>query len=217
MSAALAPRVRWSTLDEVGRAALLRRPSRLVAAETTAGVRAILAQVQAGGDEALRELGLRFDDVDLGILEVRAQEFDEAIEAAAPALVAAIEDAASRIEAWHRAGASAPCALDTAQGVRCERVLRPIRRVGLYVPAGSAPLPSTVLMLGIPARLAGCPEVVLCTPPRPDGRVDPSVLLAARACGISRVFKLGGAQAIAAMALGTATVPRCDKLFGPGN
>ena len=99
----------------------------------------------------------------------------------------------------------------------CERVVRPIRRVGLYVPAGSAPLPSTALMLGVPARLAGCREVVLCTPPRQDGSADPAVLVAARLTGVSRVFKLGGAQAIAAMALGTGSVSKCDKIFGPGN
>jgi histidinol dehydrogenase len=101
--------------------------------------------------------------------------------------------------------------------VRCGRILRGIRRVGLYVPAGSAPLPSTALMLGVPAQLAGCEEVVLCTPPRRDGTADPAVLVAAALCGIRRVFKLGGAQAIAAMALGTDTVAACDKLFGPGN
>ena len=95
--------------------------------------------------------------------------------------------------------------------------MRPIRRVGLYVPAGSAPLPSTALMLGVPARLAACPQVALCTPPRGDGSADPAVLVAAKLCGIATVFKLGGAQAIAAMAYGTASVPKCDKLFGPGN
>jgi histidinol dehydrogenase len=107
--------------------------------------------------------------------------------------------------------------LDTAPGVRCERVLRPIARAGLYVPAGTAPLPSTALMLAVPARLAGCADVVLCTPPRADGRADPVVLHAAAACGVRTAFKVGGAQAIAAMAFGTATVPRCDKVFGPGN
>ncbi len=99
----------------------------------------------------------------------------------------------------------------------CGRILRPIQRVGLYVPAGSAPLPSTALMLGVPARLAACPQIVMCTPPRPDGSADPSVLVAAQACGIDTVFLLGGVQAIAAMAYGVGGVPRCDKLFGPGN
>jgi histidinol dehydrogenase len=112
---------------------------------------------------------------------------------------------------------AAPFSIETAPGVRCGRILRGIGRVGLYVPAGSAPLPSTALMLGVPAALAGCAEVVVCTPPRPDGRADPAVLAAARLCGIDRVFKLGGAQAIAALAFGSDTVPACAKLFGPGN
>ena len=105
----------------------------------------------------------------------------------------------------------------TAQGVLCERIVRPIARVGLYVPAGSAPLPSTALMLGVPAQVAGCSEVTLCTPPRADGTCDPTVLYAAAACGVSRIFKVGGAQAIAAMAYGTASIARCEKIFGPGN
>src|SRR5690606_5502332 len=134
-----------------------------------------------------------------------------------PALLAALRAAASRIEAFHRAGMQADYAVETAPGVRCARMARPIRRVGLYVPAGSAPLPSTVLMLGVPARLAGCAEVVMCTPPRADGSVDPVVLAAASLCGITRVYRVGGAQAIAAMACGTASIPVCDKLFGPGN
>src|SRR5690606_655377 len=107
--------------------------------------------------------------------------------------------------------------LDTAPGVRCEQLIRPIDRVGLYAPAGSAPLPSTVWMLAVPARIAGCREIVLATPPRSDGTADPAILLAARLCGVRRVFKMGGAQAIAALAYGTKRVPRCAKLFGPGN
>src|SRR5690606_14296249 len=133
------------------------------------------------------------------------------------ALREAMADAAGRIEAFHRAGMARDYAVETAPGVVCERAVRPIPRVGLYVPAGSAPLPSTALMLGVPALLAGCPQLVLCTPPRADGSVDPAVLVAARMTGVARVFRLGGAQAIAAMALGTASVPKCDKLFGPGN
>jgi histidinol dehydrogenase len=107
--------------------------------------------------------------------------------------------------------------LETMPGVRCERIIRPITAVGLYVPAGSAPLPSAVIMLAIPARIAGCPRRVLCTPPRRDGGADPAVLVAARLCGIESVYKVGGAQAIAAMAYGTETVPKVDKIFGPGN
>jgi histidinol dehydrogenase len=186
--------------------------------ETVAqSVAEILQQVSIRGDAALRELTLRFDDLVIDDFAVSEEEF-----AAAEALIPrklrdAMIAAASRIGAFHRAGMHDGYALETAPGMVCERIVRPIRRVGLYVPAGSAPLPSTALMLGIPARLAACPQIVLCTPPRGDGSADPAVLVAAKLCGIATVFKLGGAQAIAAMAYGTASVPKCDKLFGPGN
>jgi histidinol dehydrogenase len=129
----------------------------------------------------------------------------------------AMVEAAERITRFHAAGMGQGYTVETAPGVVCERMLRPIGRVGLYVPAGSAPLPSTALMLGVPAQLAACPQVVLCTPPRADGTADPAVLVAARLTGVQRVFKLGGAQAIAAMAYGTESIPASDKLFGPGN
>jgi histidinol dehydrogenase len=173
--------------------------------------------VRADGDAAVLRFGERFDGVAQSGLRVPEADIEDAASGLPAPLRAAIDAAAARIERFHRVGMASPFAIDTARGVRCERIIRPIERVGLYVPAGSAPLPSTALMLGIPARLAGCPTVVLCTPPRPDGRPDPAVLYAAARCGIRRVFVAGGAQAIAAMALGTRTVPRCDKLFGPGN
>ncbi len=207
----------WSRLGTAARAAALRRPVEQDAARTREAVAAILDAVHADGDAALQRLTLRFDGLALQTFAVTTEEFASAEAAVPAALRVAIADAAQRIEAYHRAGMVQPYALDTAGGVRCERILRPIARVGLYVPAGSAPLPSTALMLGIPAQLAGCGEGVLCTPPRADGSADPTVLHVARRCGITRVFKLGGAQAIAAMAFGTASVPRCDKLFGPGN
>jgi histidinol dehydrogenase len=149
--------------------------------------------------------------------EVNDEEFAAAERAVPVELRQAMTEAAERIRLFHKAGMSQGYAVETAPGVRCERMVRPIGRVGLYVPAGSAPLPSTALMLGVPAQLAGCREVVLCTPPRRDGSADPAVLVAARLTGVHRVFKLGGAQAIAAMAYGTASVPACDKLYGPGN
>jgi histidinol dehydrogenase len=210
-------RVRWSDLDATAREALLRRPAQVVAAEVTASVAQLIAEVRRGDDDALRTLTRRFDHAELDTFEVPPAAFDSAATQLPMALKRAIDDAASRIQAFHQAGMSREYAIDTAPGVRCERILRPIRRVGLYVPAGSAPLPSTALMLGVPAALAACPEVVLCTPPRRDGSVDPAVLYAASRCGIRRVFALGGVQAIAAMAFGTASVPKCDKLFGPGN
>jgi histidinol dehydrogenase len=180
-------------------------------------VEQIIADVRTRGDAALRELSARYDRCTLDALEVSDAEFASAEAKLAPELKAAIREAAARIEAFHAAAAPQPVGVNTAVGVRVERVLRPINRVGLYVPAGTAPLPSTALMLGVPARIAGCREVVLCSPARADGTCDEAVLFTARTVGVHRVFKLGGAQAIAAMAYGTESVPRCDKLFGPGN
>ena len=210
-------RLQWSALDEGQRRAALLRPVQQVADATRDAVAALIAQVGTDGDAALREITLRFDKVALDSFDVSDREFAAAEALVAPELKSAMQDAAQRIEAFHRAGMAQPYAVETAPGVVCERVVRPIRRVGLYVPAGSAPLPSTALMLGVPARLAGCREVVLCTPPRSDGSADPAVLVAARLTGVSRVLKLGGAQAIAAMALGTESIGKCDKIFGPGN
>jgi len=210
-------RIDWDRIDEAQRRDALRRPAQRAAAALTATVAALIADVIARGDAALRELTLCFDGVDLADFAVAADEFAAAESALTAPLRAAIDEAAERITVFHRAGMTPPYAVDTAPGVRCERMLRPIRRVGLYVPAGSAPLPSTALMLGVPAQLAGCADVVLCTPPRADGSADPAVLYAAARCGIRQVFKLGGVQAIAAMAFGSGSIPKCDKLFGPGN
>ena len=210
-------RVRWSDLDATAREDMLRRPAQRVAEDVTASVAALIATVRNGGDAALRELTQRFDGISPTRFEVDEQGLEDAEAAVRPDLRRASDEAAGHLRAFHAASRSRRVPVDTAPGVRCERVLRPIRRVGLYVPAGSAPLPSTALMLGVPASLAGCSDVVLCSPPRADGSVDPAVLYAARACGIRRVFALGGVQAIAAMAFGTESVPKCDKLFGPGN
>jgi histidinol dehydrogenase len=207
----------WARLSADERAAALARPPSNSSEERIAAVQRILAQVRADGDTALRALTRRFDNVELDALEATTAEFDAAEAGIDPSLRAAMVEAKSRLDAWHRAGAPTEFEIDTAPGVRCGRVLRAIDTVGLYVPAGSAPLPSTALMLGVPSQIAGCREVVVCTPPRADGTADPAVLVAARLCGIRRVFKIGGAQAIAAMAFGTESVPRCDKLFGPGN
>jgi len=210
-------RIDWNTLSEAERDAALARPAQSRAEELRIGVERIIAEVRANGDTALRELSARYDRCALDAIEVTEAEFKAAEAKLAPELKAAISEAAERIETFHRAAAPQPVGINTAVGVRVERVLRPIQRVGLYVPAGSAPLPSTALMLGVPARIAGCREVVLCSPARADGTCDEAVLFTARLVGVHRVFKLGGAQAIAAMAYGTESVPRCDKLFGPGN
>ena len=207
----------WARLSADERAAALARPPSNSSEERIAAVQRILAQVRADGDTALRALTRRFDNVELDTLAVCEAEFAAAEAGLDPALRAAMVEAKSRLDAWHRAGATTEFEIDTAPGVRCGRVLRAIDTVGLYVPAGSAPLPSTALMLGVPSQIAGCRDVVVCTPPRAEGTADPAVLVAARLCGIRRVFKIGGAQAIAAMAFGTESVPRCDKLFGPGN
>lgn len=207
----------WDDLDDAARAEALRRGTAAAGPEVSEGVRQILAEVRAEGDAALRRLARRLDGAELDALAVPVADRDAARDGLDPELRSAITEAAGRIRTFHRAGMQQGYAVETAPGVVCERVVRPIRRVGLYVPAGTAPLPSTALMLGIPAQLAACPEVVLCTPPRPDGSADPSVLAAAAECGIDRIYLVGGAQAVAAMAYGTATVPACDKLFGPGN
>ena len=210
-------RIDWNALDETARGKALARPAQSRADELRRGVEKIIAAVRERGDAALRELSAKYDRCTLDAIEVDEAEFVAAEASLDPALKAAIHEAAARIELFHRAAAPQPMGVDTAPGVRVERILRPISRVGLYVPAGTAPLPSTALMLGIPAQIAGCRQVVLCSPARADGRCDEAVLYAARVTGVHKVFKLGGAQAIAAMAYGTTSVPRCDKLFGPGN
>ncbi len=209
--------VEWAALDAKARGAVLARPVFSSSDTLRAGVERILAQVRADGDAALRALTRRYDQCELARFEVTPEEFEVAERQLEPTLKSAIEEARARIEVFHRATAPQPLRVQTAPGVVCERVLRPITRAGLYVPAGTAPLPSTALMLGVPAQIAQCPEVVLCTPTNREGRCDAAVLYAALLCGITCVFKLGGAQAVAAMAFGTESVPKCDKLFGPGN
>ena len=210
-------RIDWSVLDDAGKVRALQRPVQTVSDVVRDAVSRIRVHVTDEGDVALRALTLQFDRVDIEEFEVGEAEFAAAEAVVPPTLRDAMREAAGRIEAFHRAGMAAPYSVETAPGLRCERIQRPIGRVGLYVPAGSAPLPSTALMLTIPAALAGCGEIILCTPPRADGKADPAVLVAARMTPGVRVFKLGGAQAIVAMAVGTERIPRCDKLFGPGN
>lgn len=209
--------IRWSEIGGRTRRDLLRRPAPEAQAGLDAKVRAILDEVEREGDKAVRRLTEHFDGPRLETFEVSSSEFDAARDAVPAPIKAAMSEARERLIAWHRAGMSGEFRIETAPGVSCGRILRGIRRAGLYVPAGSAPLPSTALMLGVPANLAGCEEVIVCTPPRRDGSADPTVLVAAQLSGTPRVFKVGGAQAIAAMAFGTASIPACDKLFGPGN
>ncbi len=207
----------WSSLDAAQRQRALARPAARHGADVMAAVSAIASAVRAEGDPAVRRFTARFDGVELDALEVSRAELASARDQLSSVQHAAIERAARNVETFHAAQALPPLALDVMPGVRCERVVRPIDAVGLYVPAGTAPLPSAVIMLAVPARLAGCPTRVLCTPPTSAGVAHAAVLVAAERCGIERVFKIGGAQAIAAMAYGTATVPKVDKVFGPGN
>ena len=207
----------WNSLSAAQQRAALQRPAQRDAAGIAAAAQAIIDEVRRNGDAALRDLTQRFDGVRVEELSVSAQEFAAAERALTPAQHAAIATAIGTVHAFHAAQAAPPLRVETAPGVVCERISVPVRAVGLYVPAGSAPLPSTAIMLAVPAAIAGCPVRILCTAPKRDGAADPAVLVAARKAGVERVFKVGGAQAIAAMAYGTAAVPKCDKLFGPGN
>ncbi len=182
-----------------------------------ADVAAIIERVRHEGDAALRDLALRFDGADLDRLELTEAELRAAAAHVSDDVKAAIAVAARNIAAFHAAQRPRPIEVETQPGVRCYQRPVPIRRVGLYIPGGRAPLFSTVLMLGLPARIAGCREVVLCTPEGKTGHIAPEILYAAGVCGIRRVFRIGGAQAVAAMAYGTESVPRVDKIFGPGN
>lgn len=209
--------IEWSTLTSAAQAAVLRRPAQQNAAELMQKTQAIIDEVRTGGDAALRAITQRFDGATLTSLQVSTEEFAAAEGALSDVQRAALQRAIDNVRRFHEAQQSAPLRVEISPGVVCERHYRAIDAVGLYVPAGVAPLPSTAVMLAIPAGIAGCPIRVLCTPPRRDGSVDPAVLVAARLCGITQVFKLGGAQAVAAMAYGTDSIPKVDKIFGPGN
>ena len=195
---------------------LLQRPAMDTAA-LEANVGNILADVKLNGDAAVRKYAKQFDKVELQTLEVTAAEFIHASAVLDPALKKAILQAKQNIELFHKAQQEAGKIIETMPGVQCWRKPVAIEKVGLYIPGGSAPLFSTILMLGIPAMIAGCKEIVLCTPSNAAGEVHPAVLYAAEQVGLERVFKIGGVQAIAAMAYGTDSVPKVHKIFGPGN
>ncbi len=180
-------------------------------------VESILRRVREQGDEALRALSMEIDGRPLQAVEVTAEQVRAASERVSPAVKDAIAAAERNIRAFHEAQMPREVSVQTAPSVRCIQRPVPIQRVGLYIPGGTAPLFSTVLMLAVPAAIAGCPEVVLCSPAGIDGQVNAEVLYTAAYCGVKRIFKLGGAQAIAAMAYGTRSVPKVDKIFGPGN
>lgn len=211
------PLLRWSSLSSEARREALRRPAQADADALHERVRAIIADVRARGDAALREYAEKFDGATLQLLEVQPSEFEQARAALSAKQVASLQRAIDNVRQFHEAQRPSVLKVETTPGVVCEQHFRAIDAVGLYVPAGVAPLPSAAIMSAVPASIAGCGTRILCTPPRKDGTADPAVLVAARLCGVERVFKVGGAQAIAAMAYGTQTVPKVDKVFGPGS
>lgn len=178
----------------------------------------IIRRVAAGGDKALRELSLKFDNVEIDNFRLTEDEIAEAVAKVSPEVADAIEAAARNIARFHEAQMMKhPVDVEVMPGVRCVQRQVPVNAVGLYIPGGRAPLFSTVLMLGVPARIAGCRRRILCTPCNADRGIAPEIIYAARVCGIEEIYKVGGAQAVAAMACGTESIPRVDKIFGPGN
>ena len=188
-----------------------------IASNVEGAVTEILAQVAARGDEALREYTLRFDKADITNLEVTEAEIDEAFAAVEPEFVEILRQAAANIRAFHEKQRRNSFVVADQPGVVLGQKIVPIQKVGLYVPGGTAAYPSTVLMDSIPAKIAGCPQLVMVTPPGADGKVNPVILAAAKIAGVDRIFKVGGAQAVAGLAYGTETLPKVDKIVGPGN
>lgn len=195
---------------------ILRRPA-LDTSSLESRVTNILKEIKENGDDAVRRFSLMFDKVSLNSLEVTSSEVSEAISSLPEELKNAIQQAKQNIELFHRAQTGAAEVIETMPGVKCWRKMVPIEKVGLYIPGGTAPLFSTILMLGVPAKIAGCTDIILCSPPDKEGRLHPAILYAAHLVGVTKIFKAGGVQAIGAMAYGTDTVPQVYKIFGPGN
>jgi histidinol dehydrogenase len=210
------PILDYARLDAAGRRAALERPAADDRAQIIAAVRETVRDVRVRGDAAVLEYAARFDGGAPERLRVPALQIDAALDALTAEQRSALERAIANVSRFHEAQRPAPLDLETAPGVRCERILRPLDSVGLYVPAGSAPLPSALIMSAVPAAIAGVPRRVLCSPAR-GGRVHPAILATARLCGVEEVYAIGGAQAIAALAYGTETLPKVDKIVGPGS
>ncbi|WP_192456770.1 histidinol dehydrogenase [Musicola keenii] len=203
----------WQSSSAEQQRQLLTRPAISASGRITATVSEILDRVNAEGDAALRDFSARFDKVQVDTLRVSAADIDAAAARLGDDIKQAMANAVRNIETFHYAQVLPPVNVETQPGVRCQQVTRPIASVGLYIPGGSAPLLSTVLMLATPARIAGCGKVILCSPPP----IADEILYAAKLCGVQEIYQLGGAQAVAAMAFGTDSVPKVDKIFGPGN
>lgn len=203
----------WQSLSETQQEAILERPAITEGASITAAVTQVIAKVRSDGDSALLELTEKYDRVKPDSIRVSWDEIDAAAARLSDPMKQTLEQAYANISKFHKAQKPQAVKVETMPGVLCEQVTRPINSVGLYIPGGSAPLPSTVLMLGVPAQIAGCRKVVLCSPPP----IADEILYVARLCNIDEVYNVGGGQAIAAMAYGTETVSKVDKIFGPGN
>jgi len=207
----------WQSLNERQKTETLMRPVMADDEKLQAVVEKIIRSVRESGDDALRVLTQRFDGAALDNFKVSKAEIDLAILSLEPKIMAAIDEAYQTISRFHEVQFQPDIEIETKPGVKCSLRIRPLRAVGLYVPGGQTPLVSTALMLGIPAQQAGCKQLVLLSPPNPNGQMAPEIIYAASKCGIDSLYKVGGAQAIAALAFGTETIPSVDKIFGPGN
>ncbi|RAJ12692.1 histidinol dehydrogenase [Arenibacter echinorum] len=196
--------------------AVLKRPTQSVS-DVEDIVNAVFSEIKAGGDSVVSNYTKKFDGVVLQEALVSSKEIEESIKLISNDLKSAIQQAKNNIEKFHKAQKTEKITVETADGVLCWQEKRPIQKVGLYIPGGTAPLFSTILMLAIPANIAGCKEIILCTPPNKEGKVHPAILYAANLCGVTKIFKVGGIQAIASMTFGTETIPPVYKIFGPGN
>jgi histidinol dehydrogenase len=210
-------RINWTELDAEGRASALARPQAISDEGLIDGVRTILADVRENGDEALLRLTEKFDGCQVKTLEIPRSDLEAAWDELSASDQSVIERARRNIKRFHKAQIPDPIEVETEPGVVCRREARAIQTAGLYVPGGTAPLVSTLLMLAVPAKVAGVRNRIIVTPPAKDGSVNPVILAAAYRCKVSRVFVVGGAQAIGALAYGTEKIPKCDKIFGPGN
>ena len=203
----------WQSLSDSQQDTVLQRPAITEGANITAAVTSVINTVKQDGDAGVLALTEKFDRVKPDSIRVSAAEIDAASERLSEKMKAALQQAYSNISKFHKAQKPQPIKVETQPGVVCEQITMPVNKVGLYIPGGSAPLPSTVLMLGIPAQIAGCHKVVLCSPPP----IADEILYVAKLCKVDEVYNIGGAQAIAAMAYGTKSVSKVDKIFGPGN
>jgi histidinol dehydrogenase len=207
----------WQDLTSVEQKHLLQRPNKVNNADNLKIVQQIIDTIQKEGDVAIKKFTKQFDQVEIDKLQVSKDEIDKAYQNVDATTLQAIEESITRLSHFHMQQKTNDFVVETAPEVICGYLTRPIEKIGLYVPGGNAPLISTVLMLGIPAQIAGCPVKILCSPPNKYGDIDPNILVAANYCGIDKIYKIGGAQAIAAMAYGTETITKVDKIYGPGN